>query len=157
MLIGARAAQGLGGAIMAPASLSIITSSFAAGPERMRAVGLWGAMNGAGGATGVLLGGIITQELNWRWILLINLPIGILAALVARVAVDERRREGPAASFDLAGALTVTLGLLALVYGIVSAGCARLGLSRGARSDRARGSAARRCSCSSRQSLPPHR
>jgi EmrB/QacA subfamily drug resistance transporter len=122
MLIGARAAQGLGGAIMAPASLSIITSSFAAGPERMRAVGLWGAMNGAGGATGVLLGGIITQELNWRWILLINLPIGIVAALVARVAVDERRREGPAASFDLAGALTVTLGLLALVYGIVSAG-----------------------------------
>jgi EmrB/QacA subfamily drug resistance transporter len=122
MLIGARAAQGLGGAIMAPASLSIITSSFAAGPERLRAVGLWGAMNGAGGATGTLLGGIITQELNWRWILLINLPIGIVAALVARVAVAERRREGTAESFDLAGALTVTGGLLALVYGIVSAG-----------------------------------
>jgi EmrB/QacA subfamily drug resistance transporter len=122
MLIGARAAQGLGGAIMAPASLSIITSSFAAGPERLRAVGLWGAMNGAGGATGTLLGGIITQELNWRWILLINLPIGIAAALVARVAVAERRREGTAESFDLAGALTVTGGLLALVYGIVSAG-----------------------------------
>jgi EmrB/QacA subfamily drug resistance transporter len=122
MLIGARAAQGLGGAIMAPASLSIITSSFAAGPERMRAVGLWGAMNGAGGATGTLLGGIITQELNWRWILLINLPIGIGAALVARVAVSERRREGTAGSFDLAGALTITGGLLALVYGIVSAG-----------------------------------
>jgi EmrB/QacA subfamily drug resistance transporter len=122
MLIGARAAQGLGGAIMAPASLSIITSSFAAGAERMRAVGLWGAMNGAGGATGTLLGGIITQELNWRWILLINLPIGVAAALVARVAVSERRREGAAASFDLAGALAVTAGLLALVYGIVTAG-----------------------------------
>jgi EmrB/QacA subfamily drug resistance transporter len=122
MLIAARAAQGLGGAIMAPASLSIITSSFAAGPERMRAVGLWGAMNGAGGATGTLLGGIITQELNWRWILLINLPIGIAAVLVARVAVDERRREAAAGSFDLAGALAVTGGLLALVYGIVSAG-----------------------------------
>jgi EmrB/QacA subfamily drug resistance transporter len=122
MLVGARAAQGLGGAIMAPASLAIITSSFAAGPERLRAIGLWGAMNGAGGATGTLLGGIITQELNWRWILLINLPIGIATALVARVAVPERRRESAAGSFDLAGALTVTGGLLALVYGIVSAG-----------------------------------
>jgi EmrB/QacA subfamily drug resistance transporter len=110
------------GAVMAPASLAIITSSFPAGPERIRAVGLWGAMNGAGGATGTLLGGVITQEAGWRWILLINLPIGIAAALVARVAVAERRREGARASFDLAGALTVTGGLLALVYGIVSAG-----------------------------------
>jgi EmrB/QacA subfamily drug resistance transporter len=122
MLIGARAAQGLGGAIMAPASLAIITSSFAPGSERLRAVGLWGAMNGAGGAAGTLLGGVITQELSWRWILLINLPIGIVAALVARVAVSERRRERDASSFDLAGALAVTGGLLALVYGIVSAG-----------------------------------
>jgi EmrB/QacA subfamily drug resistance transporter len=122
MLIGARAAQGLGGAIMAPASLAIITSSFPAGPERMRAVGLWGAMNGAGGATGTLLGGVITEAWGWRWILLINLPIGIATALVARVAVDERRREHGRGSFDLAGALTVTAGLLALVYGIVSAG-----------------------------------
>jgi EmrB/QacA subfamily drug resistance transporter len=122
MLIAARAAQGLGGAIMAPASLAIITSSFAPGPERIRAVGLWGAMNGAGGATGTLLGGIITQALDWRWILLINLPIGIAAALVARVAVDERRREAAEGGFDLAGALAVTGGLLALVYGIVSAG-----------------------------------
>jgi EmrB/QacA subfamily drug resistance transporter len=122
MLIGARGAQGLGGAIMAPASLSIITSSFAAGPERLRAVGLWGAMNGAGGATGTLLGGIITQELSWRWILLINLPIGIGAALVAHAVISERRTEGEAKSFDLAGALAITGGLLALVYGIVSAG-----------------------------------
>jgi EmrB/QacA subfamily drug resistance transporter len=122
MLIGARAAQGLGGAIMAPASLAIITSSFPAGPERIRAVALWGAMNGAGGATGTLLGGVITEAFGWRWILLINLPIGIAAALVARVAVPERRREGARVSFDLAGALTVSAGLLALVYGIVSAG-----------------------------------
>jgi EmrB/QacA subfamily drug resistance transporter len=122
MLIGARALQGLGGAIMAPASLSIINSSFAPGPERHRAIGLWGAMNGAGGAAGVLLGGIITQELGWRWILLINLPIGIAAALVARVAVAERRGRADAGSFDLAGALAITGGLLALVYGIVSAG-----------------------------------
>jgi EmrB/QacA subfamily drug resistance transporter len=122
VLIGARALQGLGGAIMAAASLAIITSSFAAGAERNRAIGLWGAMNGAGGATGTLLGGIITQELNWRWILLINLPIGIVVALIARIVVPERRRERSAASFDLAGALSVTAGLLALVYGIVSAG-----------------------------------
>jgi EmrB/QacA subfamily drug resistance transporter len=122
VLIGARGAQGLGGAIMAAASLAIITSSFAAGPERMRAVGLWGAMNGAGGAAGTLLGGVITQALSWRWILLVNVPIGIAAILIARVAVAERRRADRARSFDLAGALSVTGGLLALVYGIVSAG-----------------------------------
>jgi|GEM_PF-123015 len=122
MLVGARALQGLGGAIMAASSLAIITSSFAAGPERHRAIGLWGAMNGAGGATGTLLGGIITQELSWRWVLLINLPIGIVAALIARVVVVDRRRESQAGGFDLAGALTVTGGLLALVYGIVNAG-----------------------------------
>src|ERR1700676_4501686 len=103
MLIGARAAQGFGGAIMAPASLAIITSSFTEGAERIRAVGLWGAMNGAGGAAGTLLGGIITQELSWRWILFINVPIGIAAALVARVAVEERRRRGDASPFDLGG------------------------------------------------------
>ncbi|MFI5009430.1 MAG: MFS transporter, partial [Solirubrobacterales bacterium] len=121
MLIGARALQGLGGAIMAPASLAIINSSYAPGPERLRAIGLWGAMSGAGGAAGVLAGGVITQTLGWRWILLINIPIGIIAAIVASAAVAERRRED-AGSFDLAGALSITCGLLALVYGIVSAG-----------------------------------
>jgi EmrB/QacA subfamily drug resistance transporter len=122
ILVGARALQGLGGAVMAASSLAIITSSFPAGPERHRAIGLWGAMNGAGGATGTLLGGIITQELSWRWVLLINLPIGIVGALVARAVIVDRRREQERASFDLAGALAVTAGLLVLVYGIVSAG-----------------------------------
>jgi EmrB/QacA subfamily drug resistance transporter len=122
VLVGARALQGLGGAMIAAASLTIITSSFSAGTERNRAIALWGAMNGAGGATGTLLGGVITQELSWRWILLINLPIGIAVALVARAVVDDRHRERSAGGFDLAGALSVTTGLLALVYGIVSAG-----------------------------------
>jgi EmrB/QacA subfamily drug resistance transporter len=122
VLVGARALQGFGGAVMAAASLAIITSSFAAGPERHRAIGLWGAMNGAGGAAGTLLGGIITQELSWRWVLLINLPIGILGALVARAVIVDRRRDPASSSFDLGGALAVTGGMLALVYGIVSAG-----------------------------------
>jgi EmrB/QacA subfamily drug resistance transporter len=122
LLIGGRALQGLGGAIMAAASLAIITSSFAPGPERFRAIGLWGAMNGAGGATGTLLGGIITEALSWRWILLINLPIGILGAIVAWSVIAERRPRSSASGFDLGGALAITAGLLALVYGIVSAG-----------------------------------
>lgn len=122
LLIGARAAQGLGGAIIAPASLSIITTTFPEGAARNRAVGLWGAMGGAGGAAGALLGGIITQGLTWRWVLLINLPIGLLAAFAATVLVGANppREEGHRPrSFDLTGALTVTGGLTVLAYGVV--------------------------------------
>jgi EmrB/QacA subfamily drug resistance transporter len=121
VLLGARALQGLGGALMAASSLAVITSSFAPGPERHRAIGLWGAMNGAGGATGTLLGGIITEAFSWRWILLINLPIGIAAATAAWAVIAERRRDS-ARGFDLGGALAITAGMLVLVYGIVSAG-----------------------------------
>jgi EmrB/QacA subfamily drug resistance transporter len=121
MLIAARAVQGLSGALMAATSLAVITASFAAGPARHRAIGLWGAMNGAGGAVGTLMGGVLTQEVGWRWILLINPPIGVVAALVAHRVVVDRRRPG-AAGFDIAGALTLTLGQLVLVYGIVKGG-----------------------------------
>ena len=121
MLIGARAVQGLAGALMAASSLAIITASFAAGPARHRAIGLWGAMNGAGGAAGTLLGGVITQELSWRWVLLINLPIGITAAAVAYFVVadggvHERTK------FDLNGAFSLTVGQLILAYGVVNGG-----------------------------------
>jgi EmrB/QacA subfamily drug resistance transporter len=122
MLIGARAAQGFAAALMAASSLAIITSSFPPGPKLHRAIGTWAAMNGLGGAAGVLFGGIITQELNWRWILLINPPIAIAAALVAYKVVHDRRRVRDGASFDFAGALTLTVGQMVLVYGVVQAG-----------------------------------
>jgi EmrB/QacA subfamily drug resistance transporter len=121
MLIGARALQGLAGAFMAACSLAIITASFEPGPKLHRAIGTWASMNGLGGAAGVLLGGIITEWLSWRWVLLINPPIAIAAATVAYAVVRDRRRtrEG---SFDVAGAITLTLGQMVLVYGVVEAG-----------------------------------
>ena len=122
VLVGARAVQGLGGALMAACSLAIITASFPPGPRLHRAIGLWAAMNGLGGAAGVLLGGIITEVLSWRWVLLINPPIAIAAALVAYAVVVERRRAKDGASFDLAGAVTLTVGQIVLVYGVVEAG-----------------------------------
>lgn len=120
MLIAARAAQGLGGAVVAPATLSILTTTFTEGAERNRALGLWGAMGGVGGATGALLGGMLTEWLSWRWVLLINVPVGIWAAFAALRVVPRGRRDlGARRSFDLAGALTVTVGLVILTYGIV--------------------------------------
>jgi EmrB/QacA subfamily drug resistance transporter len=122
LLVGARAVQGFSCAFMAASSLAIITSSFERGPKLHRAIGLWAAMNGAGGAAGVFLGGVITQELSWRWVLLINPPIGLAAALVAWAVVTDRRRARDEGSFDVAGALTLTVGQIVLVYGVVEAG-----------------------------------
>jgi EmrB/QacA subfamily drug resistance transporter len=119
VLIGARAVQGLGGAVIAPASLTILTTAFREGPARNRALGIWGAMGGAGGAAGVLLGGILTDLLSWRWILFINVPIGLIAAAAAQHYIAEGRSPERARSFDLAGAVTATLGLSILVLGIV--------------------------------------
>jgi EmrB/QacA subfamily drug resistance transporter len=122
MLVVARGVQGFSCAFMAASSLAIITSSFAPGPQLHRAIGLWAAMNGAGGAAGVLFGGIITQELSWRWVLLINPPIGLAAALIAYRVVTDRRRAKEKANFDLPGAVTLTVGQCVLVYGVVQAG-----------------------------------
>ena len=119
-LVAARAAQGLGGAIVAPATLSILTTGFPEGHERNRALGYWGAMGAVGGASGALLGGLLTETLSWRWILFVNVPIGLVGALAALRVVHAGRREVSATRhFDLAGALTVTLGLVVLTYGIV--------------------------------------
>jgi EmrB/QacA subfamily drug resistance transporter len=120
-LIAARAVQGLGAAIVSPAALSIITTTFAEGPERNRALGIWGAVAGAGGAAGVLLGGILTSGLSWRWVLFVNVPIGITAALLAPRFLPESRAEGGVNTFDLPGAVTVTAGLSLLVFAVVDA------------------------------------
>ncbi|HWF56005.1 MAG TPA: MFS transporter [Solirubrobacteraceae bacterium] len=118
-LIVFRLIQGLGGAVIAPASLSILTTTFTEPAERNRAVGIWGAMGGAGGAAGSILGGVLTQELSWRWILFINVPIGLAAAFYTHRVVAEGRNESAHRSFDVAGAVSATLGLSLLVFGIV--------------------------------------
>jgi EmrB/QacA subfamily drug resistance transporter len=123
-LIAARAVQGLGAAIVSPAALSIITTTFAEGAERNRALGIWGAVAGAGGAAGVLLGGILTSGLSWRWVLFVNVPIGLgAAALAPRTLLESRRDIGSHSShsFDIPGAVTVTAGLALLVYAVVEA------------------------------------
>ena len=120
MLILARGIQGLGGAVVAPATLSILTSTFTEGGERNRALGAWGAMGAVGGATGVLLGGLLTQALSWRWILFINVPIGAVTALAALRVMDAGRPVAASRrNFDVAGAITGTLGLIVLTFGIV--------------------------------------
>ncbi len=121
-LIVARGVQGLAGAFMAASSLAIITSSFAPGPARHRAIALWGAMNGVGGAAGALFGGVLTEVFSWRWVLLINPPIAVATALIAFRVVANRRRPRSEHGFDLPGALTLTAGQMVLVYGIVTAG-----------------------------------
>src|ERR1700736_1302515 len=120
-LIAARAVQGLGAAIVSPAALSIITTTFAEGAERNRALGIWGAVAGAGGAAGVLLGGVLTSGLSWRWVLFVNVPIGVIAAALAPGVLVESRLENGRRSFDVLGAVTVTAGLSLLVYALVDA------------------------------------
>ena len=119
-LIAARAVQGLGAAILAPVTLTIVTITFTQPRERAYALGWWGASLASGGAAGVLIGGILTDLLSWRWIFLINLPVGILGVIAARALLAESRAESRSRSLDVPGALTITLGLTSLVYGVVN-------------------------------------
>jgi EmrB/QacA subfamily drug resistance transporter len=121
MLIAARAVQGLGAAILSPAALSIVATTFKDGAERNKALGIWGAVAGSGGAAGVLLGGVLTESLGWEWVLWVNVPIGIIAAALAPSLIAETRDEGEERHFDVAGAFTITLGLSALVFALLDA------------------------------------
>jgi EmrB/QacA subfamily drug resistance transporter len=119
-LIVARGVQGLGAAIVSPAALSIVTTTFTEGAERNKALGIWGALAGAGGAVGVLMGGMLTEWAGWEWVLFVNVPIGVAAALAAPRFVRESRTH-ERTSMDVAGAVSVTAGLVVLVYALVDA------------------------------------
>ena len=119
-LIAARAFQGLGAAIISPAALSILTTTFAEGKERNTALGVWGAVGGFGAAAGVLLGGVLTDALSWEWIFYVNIPIGLAGLALTPLLLGESR-DARVKSFDVMGAVLVTSGLMALVYGITEA------------------------------------
>lgn len=118
-LLAARAAQGLGAAIAAPSTLALLTTTFAEGPERTRAIALYGAVAGGGSSAGLVLGGMLTDWASWRYGLFVNVPIGLALVLLAPRHLPETERHG--GRFDLAGAATSTLGMTALVYGFVRA------------------------------------
>jgi EmrB/QacA subfamily drug resistance transporter len=120
VLIGARAVQGLGAALISPAALSIITTTFEEGPERNKALGIWGAIGGGGAAVGVLLGGVLTKYFGWEWIFFVNVPVGIIAFALAPRFVRESKVERES-SPDVGGAVTVTAGLALLVYAVSKA------------------------------------
>jgi len=121
MLIASRAVQGLGGAIISPAALSIVTTTFEEGADRNKALGVWGALGGSGAAVGVLLGGVLTDYLSWRWIFFVNVPVGALVLLVTTSIVPESRREAEERHYDALGAVLVSAGLALLVYAISEA------------------------------------
>jgi EmrB/QacA subfamily drug resistance transporter len=120
-LIAARALQGLGAAVISPAALSILSTTFQEGKERNIALGVWGAVGGFGAAAGVLLGGILTDGLSWEWIFFVNVPVGAVAFVLAPLLLEESR-DAHVRSFDATGAVLVTVGLSSLVYAITQAG-----------------------------------
>src|SRR6478609_5457911 len=116
-----RALQGLGGALFAPAGLSILMTTFAEGAERNRALGIWGAASGSGGAAGVLLGGFLTSYLSWSWVFFINVPVGIAVIAAAPLVLAESHGQHGHRHFDVAGAASVTSGVMMLVYAMTRA------------------------------------
>src|SRR3954468_844669 len=120
-LIAFRALQGLGGALFAPAGLSILMTTFAEGAERNRALGIWGAASGSGAAVGVLLGGFLTSYLSWPWVFFINVPVGLAVIAAAPFVLAESRGQHDHRHFDVAGAVSVTSGVMLLVYAMTRA------------------------------------
>ena len=118
MLLTARVVQGIGGAFAAPTALALIAVTFPAGPPRNRAMGVYAAMSVAGGAVGLIAGGLLVQYLSWRWVFWVNVPIGLLVAFLATRVLPSRSGAGV---LDLPGAITGSLGLALLVYGLSSA------------------------------------
>jgi EmrB/QacA subfamily drug resistance transporter len=121
MLIAARSLQGLGAALISPAALSIISTTFEEGKERAKALGVWAAIAIGGSAVGLILGGVLTQYFSWPWIFFVNVPVGIVGFVLSLRLIPESRDELAHRSYDLAGAVTVTGGLMSLVYAIVDA------------------------------------
>ena len=130
-LLGARALQGVGGAIVAPTALALVTTTFPEGPPRNRAMGVYAAMSIGGAAIGLMAGGLLTTYLSWRWVLFVNVPIGVVVALLAprAIAASPRSTRASRRGFDIPGAITSTLGLAALVYGLSSAATTANGVS----------------------------
>jgi MFS family permease len=118
VLLVARIIQGTGAAALAPTSLSLITASYPEGPRRQHALALWSIMGGAAGAAGVVLGGILTTELDWRWVLFVNIPLGVVLLVAAALGLAPAPASAGRVRLDLAGALSATLGIGALTYGL---------------------------------------
>jgi EmrB/QacA subfamily drug resistance transporter len=129
-LIAARAAQGLGAAIISPAALSIVTMLFRDGAERNKALGAWGAVAGSAGAAGVLLGGVLTDGLGWEWVLWVNVPVSLVALALTPGLIPESRSESATRHFDAAGAVSVTGGLSVLAYALLDASSAGWGSTK---------------------------
>lgn len=121
-LIIARGLMGLGAAVMAPATLTVLGTTFTGASQRAKAFGLWGAASGSGGAVGVVIGGMFTEWLSWRWMLLVNFPIGVALFWAVARAVTESRAERSTRKLDMPGSLSITLGLICLVYGVAESG-----------------------------------